>query len=79
MLMLTGMPTAETYARDFRALGMATYSSAIFNFAPRTAIEFHKAVHESDDATVARLMQDFVEPYIAISKRSSRAMPSSAS
>ena len=69
MLMLNGMPTAETYAKEFRALGMATYSSAIFNFAPRMAVEFHKAVHEDDDATVTRLMRDFVEPYIAIRKK----------
>lgn len=69
LLMLNGMPTAETCAREFRALGMATYSSAIFNFAPRMAVEFHKAVHEGDDATVARLTRDFVEPYIAIRKR----------
>jgi len=70
MLMLNGMPTAETYAQEFRKAGFATYSSAIFNFAPRTALTFHKAVHEDDDATVQRLMTDFVEPYVAIRKRS---------
>jgi len=66
---LNGMPTAETYARSLHAAGMATYSSAIFNFAPRTAIEFHRAVHSGDDATVDRLMNEFVEPYIRIRKR----------
>ena len=50
VVMLNGMPTAETYARPFRALGMATYSSAIFNFVPRTALDFHRAVHSGDDA-----------------------------
>ncbi|MET0867038.1 MAG: 5-dehydro-4-deoxyglucarate dehydratase [Pseudorhodoplanes sp.] len=69
MLMLNGMPTAETYAQEFRKAGFATYSSAIFNFAPRTALEFHKAVQEDDDATMQRLMTDFVEPYVAIRKR----------
>ena len=44
--MLNGMPTAEAYATEFRALGMATYSSAIFNFVPRTAIAFHRAAHD---------------------------------
>lgn len=69
MLLLNGMPTAETYAPAFRAIGFATYSSAVFNFAPKTAIAFHRAVHAGDDATVDRLMRDFFEPYIAIRKR----------
>ena len=67
--MLNGMPTAETYARPFRALGMATYSSAIFNFVPRTALDFHRAVHAGDDAAIDRLMNDFIEPYIRIRKK----------
>ena len=69
MLLLNGMPTAEAYAQEFRALGMATYSSAIFNFVPRTAIEFHRAVHEDDAATVQRLTMDFLEPYVRIRKK----------
>jgi 5-dehydro-4-deoxyglucarate dehydratase len=69
LLLLNGMPTAETYAQEFRKAGFATYSSAIFNFAPRTALEFHKAVHEDDEATLRRLMTDFVERYVAIRKR----------
>jgi 5-dehydro-4-deoxyglucarate dehydratase len=69
LLLLNGMPTAETYAQEFRKAGFDTYSSAIFNFAPRSALAFHKAVHENDDATVTRLMRDFVEPYVAIRKR----------
>ncbi|MGD9925536.1 MAG: 5-dehydro-4-deoxyglucarate dehydratase, partial [Pseudorhodoplanes sp.] len=68
MLLLNGMPTAEAFATEFRALGMATYSSAIFNFVPRTAIEFHRAVHEGDEAVVQRLTTEFLEPYIRIRK-----------
>jgi len=69
LLMLNGMPTAEAYAQDFRALGMATYSSAIFNFVPRTAIAFHRAVHDGDDATLQALTRDFLEPYVQIRKK----------
>lgn len=69
LVLLNGMPTAESYAVEFHKAGFATYSSAIFNFAPKTALQFHKAVHESDDAVVRRLMTDFVEPYVAIRKR----------
>ena len=69
VVMLNGMPTAETYARPFRALGMATYSSAIFNFVPRTALDFHRAVHSGDDPAIDRLMNDFIEPYIRIRRK----------
>jgi 5-dehydro-4-deoxyglucarate dehydratase len=69
IICLNGMPTAETYARPFRALGMATYSSAIFNFVPRTAVEFHRAVHADDDKAIDRLMNDFIAPYIRIRKK----------
>lgn len=69
MLMLNGMPTAEAYAKDLRALGMATYSSAIFNFVPRTAIDFHRAVHDGDDPTLQRLTTAFLEPYLRIRKK----------
>jgi len=69
LLMLNGMPTAEAYAQDFRALGMATYSSAIFNFVPRTAIAFHRAVHDGDDATLQALTRDFLESYVQIRKK----------
>ena len=55
--------------REFRALGMATYSSAIFNFVPRTAIAFHRAVHDGDDATVQKLTTEFLEPYVRIRKK----------
>jgi 5-dehydro-4-deoxyglucarate dehydratase len=69
VIMLNGMPTAETYARPFRALGMATYSSAIFNFVPRTALAFHLAVETQDNATIDRLTNDFIEPYIRIRRK----------
>jgi 5-dehydro-4-deoxyglucarate dehydratase len=63
------MPTAETYARAFRAAGVITYSSAVFNFIPRTALNFHAAVHRGDDATVDALMRDFFVPYLGIRNR----------
>ena len=41
---LGGLPTAEVFAPAYRALGVPVYSSAVFNFVPRTAIEFYRAV-----------------------------------
>ena len=40
LLFINGMPTAETYARSFRRSASPTYSSAVFNFIPRTALDF---------------------------------------
>ena len=66
---LGGLPTAEVYAQAYRAMGVPTYSSAVFNFIPRTAQEFHAAVMANDDATVTRLLRDFFFPYLAIRNR----------
>jgi 5-dehydro-4-deoxyglucarate dehydratase len=60
------MPTHEVYANAYQALGVPTYSSAVFNFIPRTAIEFYNAYAKGDQATVSRLLNDFFMPYLEI-------------
>jgi 5-dehydro-4-deoxyglucarate dehydratase len=69
LLFINGMPTAETYAAAFRATGVVTYSSAVFNFIPRTALKFHAAVNARDDSTVDALMRDFFVPYVRLRAR----------
>jgi 5-dehydro-4-deoxyglucarate dehydratase len=64
-----GMPTHETYAAPYHAAGVSNYSSAIFNFLPRFALNFYRAVHDGDDAVVRRGLHDFVLPYIGIRSR----------
>jgi 5-dehydro-4-deoxyglucarate dehydratase len=64
-----GMPTHETYALPYQAIGVSTYSSAIFNFMPAWALQFHKAVRANDRAAVQGYLRDFVLPYIAIRNR----------
>jgi len=61
-----GMPTHEVYAAPYKALGVPVYSSAVFNFVPRTAIEFYNAYASGDSATTSRLINDFFLPYLAI-------------
>ena len=63
---LGGLPTAEVYAEAYKALGVPVYSSAVFNFIPKTAIEFYEAVRTNDTATTGRLIDDFFLPYLAI-------------
>ncbi|WP_114972476.1 5-dehydro-4-deoxyglucarate dehydratase [Rhodoferax ferrireducens] len=66
---LGGLPTAEVYAAAYKALGTPVYSSAVFNFIPKTAIEFYEAVRTDDMATQHRLLKDFFMPYLDIRNR----------
>jgi len=63
---LGGLPTAEVYAAAYKALGTPVYSSAVFNFIPRTAMEFYRAVADDDMATQHRLLKEFFMPYLRI-------------
>lgn len=69
LVTIGGLPTAETYALPYRELGVTTYSSAIFNFAPRWALEFYAAVQAGDRKDVYERLREFVLPYIAIRDR----------
>jgi len=61
-----GMPTHEVYAAAYQALGVPVYSSAVFNFVPKTAIEFYNAYAKGDKATTERIIRDFFLPYLEI-------------
>ncbi|WP_374356299.1 5-dehydro-4-deoxyglucarate dehydratase [Limnohabitans sp.] len=63
---LGGLPTAEVYAAAYKALGTPVYSSAVFNFIPKTAMAFYHAVANDDMATQHRLLKQFFMPYLAI-------------
>ncbi|MBA1184594.1 5-dehydro-4-deoxyglucarate dehydratase [Stutzerimonas nitrititolerans] len=66
---LGGLPTAEVYAAAYKALGVPVYSSAVFNFIPRTAMRFYEAVSRDDHETVGKLIDDFFLPYLNIRNR----------
>jgi len=66
---LGGLPTAEVYAAAYKALGVPVYSSAVFNFIPRTAMRFYEAVSRDDHETVGKLIDDFFLPYLDIRNR----------
>ncbi|HZF86205.1 MAG TPA: 5-dehydro-4-deoxyglucarate dehydratase [Burkholderiaceae bacterium] len=66
---LGGLPTAEVYAAAYKALGTPVYSSAVFNFIPRTAMTFYEAVRDDDQTTQHRLLKDFFMPYLDIRNR----------
>jgi 5-dehydro-4-deoxyglucarate dehydratase len=63
---LGGLPTAEVFAAAYKAMGVPVYSSAVFNFIPKTALQFYEAVRSGDHATQDRLLHDFFMPYLDI-------------
>jgi 5-dehydro-4-deoxyglucarate dehydratase len=63
---LGGLPTAEVFAGAYKAMGCPVYSSAVFNFIPKTAMDFYRAQVDGDAATTDRLIRDFFLPYIAL-------------
>jgi len=66
---LGGLPTAEVYAAAYKALGTPVYSSAVFNFIPKTAMAFYEAVRTDDMATQHQLLKQFFMPYLKIRNR----------
>jgi 5-dehydro-4-deoxyglucarate dehydratase len=69
LMYIGGLPTAETFALPYLELGVTTYSSAIFNFLPKFAMEFYAAVRARDRETVFACLREFVLPYIQIRNR----------
>jgi len=69
LVYLGGLPTAETFARPYLAMGVATYSSALFNFMPNFARGFYKAVRAEDVPAIEAGLRDFILPYTAIRNR----------
>jgi 5-dehydro-4-deoxyglucarate dehydratase len=51
-------------------MGVPVYSSAVFNFVPKMAMEFYRAVAADDHATQNRLLDTFFLPYLEIRNRS---------
>lgn len=64
-----GMPTHELFAQAMRGAGVHTYSSAVFNFVPETALEFYAAFSAGDDAKCEAMLKDFYYPFAKVRDR----------
>jgi 5-dehydro-4-deoxyglucarate dehydratase len=64
-----GLPTAETFALPYLEMGVTTYSSAIFNFLPKFAMDFYAAVRRRDHEHIDKALREFVIPYLDIRDR----------
>jgi 5-dehydro-4-deoxyglucarate dehydratase len=69
LILVGGMPTAEIHAGAAAAVGMTTYSSAIYNFAPELALRFYQALRGGRQSEVDSIMRQFFLPYLAIRNR----------
>jgi 5-dehydro-4-deoxyglucarate dehydratase len=69
LVYLGGLPTAEVFAPAYRAMGVAVYSSAVFNFIPGFAMRFYRALAAGEDTLVDRMLRDFFMPYLGIRNR----------
>jgi 5-dehydro-4-deoxyglucarate dehydratase len=61
-----GMPTAEVFAAANLAIGVSTYSSAIFNFLPEYAQRFFAAIRSGDHDFTHEAIRSFFIPYLAL-------------
>ena len=69
LIFIGGMPTAEVYASATPTIGVTTYSSAIYNFAPATALSFFASWQGRRTTEVDALMSRFFIPYLGIRNR----------
>jgi 5-dehydro-4-deoxyglucarate dehydratase len=64
-----GMPTAEVYASAYKAAGVSTYSSAVYNFIPSQAVAFYDAMTLGEHAVIEGMLRRFFWPYLQLRNR----------
>jgi 5-dehydro-4-deoxyglucarate dehydratase len=69
LTLINGVPTAEMIAAQCLALGVRSYTSAVFTFLPTVANRFYQALRAGDQTTVDLLLAEFYVPLSAIRRR----------
>lgn len=69
LLVINGAPTAEMLAAQSFAIGVTSYSSAVFAFAPAIAQAFYDAVAVGDRGRQDRLLAQFYFPYSVLRRK----------
>ncbi len=69
LVYIGGVPTAEIFAEAYLAIGVNTYSSAVFNFMPEMANQFYSALRGGDQATVTSIIKNFFIPFCRLRDR----------
>lgn len=68
-VVINGVPTAEILAAQCFAIGIRSYSSAVFAFAPTIANRFFEAIRDGERAVSDHLMRELYLPLIALRNR----------
>ncbi len=69
LAIINGAPTAEVLAPQFQALGLQSYSSAVFTFLPALAKRFFAALTARDRATLDAILEGFYKPLVQLRNR----------
>lgn len=68
-VVINGVPTAEILAAQCFAIGIRSYSSAVFAFAPAIARRFFEAIRDGERTVSDHLMRELYLPLIALRNR----------
>jgi len=66
LVYIGGVPTAEIISEAYLAIGVNTYSSAVFNFMPELAIHFYKSLRAGNKAEVDLIIKEFFIPFVRL-------------
>ena len=70
LVYIGGVPTAEIIAEAYMAIGVNTYSSAVFNFVPDLANKFYANLRAGNKEVVTEILQKFFIPFVRLRNRS---------
>ena len=70
LVYIGGVPTAEIIAEAYVAIGVNTYSSAVFNFVPDLANKFYTNLRAGNNQVVSEILQEFFIPFVRLRNRS---------
>ena len=66
LVYIGGVPTAEIISEAYLAIGVNTYSSAVFNFVPDLAVNYYKALRAGNGEKVERIIKEFFIPFVRL-------------
>lgn len=69
LVYIGGVPTAEIVAEAYLAMGVNTYSSAVFNFVPELAVRFYKELRAGHSCVVEQVTNEFYIPFVDLRDR----------
>ncbi|MEZ4829056.1 MAG: 5-dehydro-4-deoxyglucarate dehydratase [Bacteroidia bacterium] len=66
LVYIGGVPTAEIISQAYLAIGVNTYSSAVFNFVPDLAVHFYRALQVGNQEVVNLILKEFFIPFVRL-------------